>query len=61
MLPSMISSTNFELESDEVSKQRASASLPDSVPIESEDERVACEQDEIAALDAVGDSRQTQL
>jgi hypothetical protein len=38
-----------------VSVQRASASLPDSVPIESEEERDAREQDEIAALDAVGD------
>jgi hypothetical protein len=38
-----------------VSEQRASASLPDSVPIESEKERAAREQDEIAALDAVGD------
>jgi hypothetical protein len=38
-----------------VSEQRASASLPDSVPIESEEERAAREQDEMAALDAVGD------
>jgi hypothetical protein len=37
------------------SAQRASASLTDSVPIESEEERTACEQDEIAALDVVGD------
>ena len=37
-----------------MSEQRASASLPDSVPIESEIERAAREQDEIAALDAVG-------
>ena len=38
-----------------VSEQRASASLPDSVPIESEEERAAREADEMAALDAVGD------
>jgi hypothetical protein len=38
-----------------VSEQRASASLPDSVPIESEEERAAREEDEMAALDAVGD------
>jgi hypothetical protein len=44
-----------ELDSEDVSEQRASASLPDSVPIESEKERAAREQDEIAALDAVGD------
>jgi hypothetical protein len=37
------------------SKQRASASLPDCVPIESEEERTAREEDEMAALDAVGD------
>ena len=45
-------------DSGDVSEQRASASLPDSVPlemIESEGERAAREQDEIAALDAVGD------
>jgi hypothetical protein len=29
--------------------------LPDSVPIESEEERAAPEEDEMAALDAVGD------
>ena len=44
-----------EFESEDVSEQRASASLPDSVPIESEEERAACEEDERAALDAVGD------
>jgi hypothetical protein len=38
-----------------VSEQRASASLPDSVPIESEEERAAREADEMAALDSVGD------
>jgi hypothetical protein len=38
-----------------VSEQRASASLPDSVPRESEEERAAREQDDITALDAVGD------
>ena len=38
-----------------VSEQRASASLPDSVPRESEEERATREQDEMAALDAVGD------
>jgi hypothetical protein len=41
-----------------VSEKRASASLPDSVPIESEEERAARQADEIAemaALDAVGD------
>jgi hypothetical protein len=42
-----------ELDSEDVSEQRASASLPDYVPIESEEERVAREKDEIAALDAV--------
>ena len=36
-------------------QQRASASLPDSVPIESEEERAAHEEDEMAALDAIGD------
>ena len=35
--------------------QRATASLPDSVPIESEEERASREQDEIATLDTVGD------
>jgi hypothetical protein len=44
-----------ELDSEDVSEQRASASFPDSVPIESEEERAAREQDEIAALDAVRD------
>ena len=39
-----------------MSEQRASASLPDSVPIESEEERAAREAaDEMAVLDAVGD------
>jgi hypothetical protein len=44
-----------ELDSEDVSQQRASASLPDSVPIESEEERAAREADEMAALDSVGD------
>jgi len=44
-----------ELDSEDVSEQRASASLPDSVPTESEEERAAREADEMAALDAVGD------
>ena len=44
-----------ELDSEDVSEQRASASLPDSVPIESEEERAAREAGEMAALDAVGD------
>ena len=44
-----------ELDSENVSEQRASASLPDSVPIESEEERAAREADEMAALDSVGD------
>jgi hypothetical protein len=44
-----------ELDSEDVSEQRASASLPDSVPIESEEERDAREADEMAALDTVGD------
>ncbi len=48
-------SIDDELDSDAVSEQRASASLPDSVPIESEEERAAREDDEMAALDAVGD------
>jgi hypothetical protein len=43
-----------ELDSEDVSEQRASASLPDSVPIESEEVRAAREKDE-AALDTVGD------
>jgi hypothetical protein len=44
-----------EFDSEDVSEQRASASLPDSVPIESEEERAAREADEMAALDSVGD------
>ena len=44
-----------ELDSEDVSEQRASASLPDSVPIESEEERAAREADEMATLDSVGD------
>jgi hypothetical protein len=44
-----------EPDSEDVSEQRVSASLPDSVPIESEEERAAREEDEMAALDAVGD------
>ena len=44
-----------ELDPADVSEQRASASLPDSVPIESEEERAAREADEVAALEAVGD------
>ena len=44
-----------ELDSEDVSEQRASASLPDSVPTESEEERAAREADEMAALDAVRD------
>ena len=40
---------------EDLSEQRASASLPDSVPIESEEERATREADEMAALDAVGD------
>jgi hypothetical protein len=44
-----------ELDSEDVSEQRASASLPDYVPIESEEERTVREKDEMAALDAVGD------
>jgi hypothetical protein len=51
-----------EPDSEDVSEQRASASLPDSVPIESEEERAAREEDKMAALDAVsGIMRQTQL
>jgi hypothetical protein len=38
-----------------VSEQRASASLPDSGPIEPDEERDAREEDEMAALDTVGD------
>ena len=49
-----------EPDSEDVSEQRVSASLPDSVPIESEEERAARERDEMAALDA-GIMRQTQL
>jgi hypothetical protein len=37
------------IDSEDVSEQRASASLPDSVPIESEEERATREQDEMAA------------
>jgi hypothetical protein len=44
-----------ELDSEDVSDQRVFASLPDSVPIESEEERAAREEDEMAALDPVGD------
>jgi hypothetical protein len=44
-----------ELDSEDVSEQRAAASLPDSVPIESEEERDANEAAEMTALDAVGD------
>jgi hypothetical protein len=44
-----------ELDSEAVSEQRASAPLPDSVPIESEEERAAREADEMAAIDSVGD------
>jgi hypothetical protein len=44
-----------ELDSEDLSEQRASASLPDSVPIESEEERAAREADEMAALNSVGD------
>ena len=44
-----------ELDSEDLSEQRASASLPDSVPIESEEERAAREADEMAAIDSVGD------
>ena len=38
-----------------MSEQRASHSLQDSVPKESEEERAAREENEMAALDAVGD------
>ncbi len=38
-----------------MSEPRTSASLPDSVPIESEEERAAREAGEMAALDTVGD------
>jgi hypothetical protein len=53
MLYSIISSTM--LDSEDLSELRASGSLPDSVPIESEEERAAREEDEMPALDAVGD------
>jgi hypothetical protein len=43
------------LDSEDMTEQRASASLPDSVPTESEEERAAREEDEMAALDTVGD------
>ena len=46
---------DVELDSEDVSEQRASASLPDSVPTKSEEERAAREADEMAVLDAVGD------
>jgi hypothetical protein len=42
-----------ELDSEDVSEKRASASLPDSVPIESE--RAACEAAEMTVIDAVRD------
>ena len=38
-----------------MSEQTTFASLPDSVPTESEEERAAREADEMAALDSVGD------
>ncbi len=38
-----------------MSEQRASGSLPDPVRIESKEERAAREEDEMAALDAVGE------
>jgi hypothetical protein len=44
-----------ELDSEDVSEQRAFASLPDYVPKESEEERAAHEAAEMTALDAVGD------
>ena len=43
------------LDSEDVSEQRAFASLSDSVPIESEEVRAARQEDEMAALDAVED------
>jgi len=49
------------LDSEAVSEQRASAYLPDSVSIESEEERAAREQDEIAVSMLSGIMRQTQL
>ena len=45
-----------QLDSEDVSEQRAFASLPDSVPIEPEEERAAREEDEMAVLDVVGDN-----
>ncbi len=42
-----------EVDSEDVSEQRASASLPDSVRIESEEEHAAREENEMNALDAV--------
>jgi hypothetical protein len=42
-----------ELDSEDMSEQRASACLPDSVLTESEEERAAREADEMVALDAV--------
>jgi hypothetical protein len=44
-----------ELDSEDVSEQRASASLPDYVPIESEEERAAREADEMAVISSVRD------
>jgi hypothetical protein len=44
-----------ELDSEDVSEQRASASFPDSVPIESEEDRDARAEDEMTAIDVVGD------
>jgi hypothetical protein len=51
-----------ELDSEDVSEQRASASLPDS-PIESEEERAAREADEMRWLRSMllGIMRQTQM
>ncbi len=46
---------NDELDSEDVSEQRASASLTDSVPIESEEDSSARETDEMAEFDAVWD------
>ena len=46
---------DVELDSEDVTEQRASASLPDSVPTKSEEERAAREADEMAVLDSVGD------
>ena len=52
-----------ELDSEDLSEQRASASLPDSVPIESEEERAAREADEMRWLRSMllGIMRQTQM